>query len=797
MLIQSLKIGVRRLVNHKSYSAISIIGLGIAISVSLIILAYSFHHFSFDKNVPNSENSYRLISRVGDGSYNANTFACFDDILPGFTAVESHTICYTIHNIQDIFVGEKKIEVKEAIITDESFIDFFSPRMLDGNKQSLDEPNTMLVTPLIANKISTNAGVIGQRIGFRSFTANQDSLIYYTITGIVEPMQKESHMGYDILLSSTGHFSHTVNRVKHAKVFGGSIYVKLSPFADIASIETKLNDKAEALIGTQHGPPLNAFNHHFQSLTDIHFTPNTTAELRPVVRRSSLNILLMVGFLILAIATINFVNMYIARNTFQQKESSIIRFLGGNKRHLFGNMVSELFISIVLSFSLAFVLYMIFNISIARHYFGEWRISFFNIQFIVVAGLLFLFVVVATTIFMGINLLKTKQTNVLSNPSRILASLTPLVVFQFVLVIALMGFTILVNKQMNFIENKDLGYTPENVMVVHVPQVNHKINILREELLKESIVLSAATAQHYPGYRLQDMNFTTADNNFPFKFGFVDNNTIETLNIKPIKYFAEAKEKAINGWMINETFYNNLKSYYTEEQIASSDFPQNDKQSEFDARQKFVILGVISDFNYASLHSSIENFSFLIRGLQESPNRFLLVRFEQKHRPSIINAVEHHMAKIYPGQPINYSFLDEQLNDQYNSEQTLLKLINSFSILSILIGCLGLIGLSIFMSDKRTKEIGIRKVNGAKISEVLLMLSVDFVKWAAIAFVIATPIAYYAMNKWLQNFAYKTEISWWIFALAGFLALGIALLTVSWQSWRAATRNPVEALRYE
>ncbi len=797
MILQSLKIGIRRLINHKSYSTINIVGLGVAVSVSLIILAYSFHHFSFDKYVPNSENSYRLITRYGDGSYNANTFACFDEILPEFTAVESHTICYSIHNIQDIFVGEKEIGVKEAIITDESFIDFFSPRMLEGNKQSLNEPNTMLVTPMMANKISTSADVIGQRIGLRSFTANQDSLIYYTITGIIEPVPDESHMGYDILLSSTGHFSPTVKMLKNRKVFGSSIYVKLNPSADIAAIETNLNAKAEALIGTQHGPPLNAFSHQFQALTDIHFTPNTNVELRPVVRRSTLNILLMVGFLILAIATINFVNMYIARNTFQRKELSIVRFLGGNKLHLFGNMVSELIISIIISMALALLLLIIFNVSMANHFFGAWQISLLNNQFIVIAGFLFLFVVVATSIFMGINLLKTTQTNVLSNPSRKYNSITPLVIFQFILVIALMGFTILINKQMYFIENKDLGYMAQNILVVRAPQTNTKINILREELLKESCIVSVSTAHHYPGYRLQDMNFTTGDNSFPFKFGSIDSNTIETLNIKPIKYFTEAKGKAINGWMINETFYNNLKSYYTEEQIAASDFPEYEEQSEFDARQKFVILGVISDFNYASLHSNIENFSFYIRDTQENPNRFLLARFDQKQRRSVINAMEQHMAKIYPGQPINYSFLDEQLNDQYNSEQTLLKLINSFSMLSILIGCLGLIGLSIFISEKRTKEIGIRKVNGATISEILVLLNRNFVKWVAIAFVIATPIAYYAMQKWLENFAYKTELNWWIFALAGLLALAIALLTVSFQSWKAATKNPVQSLRYE
>ena len=205
----------------------------------------------------------------------------------------------------------------------------------------------------------------------------------------------------------------------------------------------------------------------------------------------------------------------------------------------------------------------------------------------------------------------------------------------------------------------------------------------------------------------------------------------------------------------------------------------------------------MSDFHYASLHSEIENFAFYIRESKTRYNRFVLARFEQNRTNEVIKAVENKIAEIYPGQPIKYSFLDEQLKSQYDSEQTLLKLINAFSILAILVACFGLIGLSIFITEKRSKEIGIRRVNGASVHEILRMLNMDFVTWVGIAFVIATPVAFYATQKWLENFAYKTTISWWIFALAGVLALGVALLTVSWRSWRAATKNPVEALRYE
>jgi len=272
---------------------------------------------------------------------------------------------------------------------------------------------------------------------------------------------------------------------------------------------------------------------------------------------------------------------------------------------------------------------------------------------------------------------------------------------------------------------------------------------------------------------------------------------IQTLEIKPLMYFTDAKETATNGWLINETFYNNLKSKYTDEQIATSDFPEDENQIENEADEEFIIHGVINDFHYASLHSEIGNFAFYIRNPEVRFSRFVLARFEQNKAKEVIDAVENKIAEIYPEQPIRYSFLDEELHSQYASEQVLLKLINAFSILAILVACFGLIGLSIFIMEKRTKEIGIRRVNGASVNEILYTLNKDFIKWVGIAFVIATPMAFYASQKWLQNFAYKTSLSWWIFILSGLFALLIALITVSWQTFKAARKNPVEALRYE
>ena len=292
------------------------------------------------------------------------------------------------------------------------------------------------------------------------------------------------------------------------------------------------------------------------------------------------------------------------------------------------------------------------------------------------------------------------------------------------------------------------------------------------------------------------MNFTNQGSSFLFQFGFIDKFTTRTLNIDPVIYFNEKKADATNGWLINETFYNQLRKSYSEEQIANSNFPTDENTEKDNSRSEFIILGVIKDFHYASLHNPIENFAFYVRP-DDINNRFVLVRFNPIHINIVIEAIESKISELYPGQLANISFIDEQINSQYASEQTLMRLINSFSLVAFLISILGLTGLTLYFNEQRTKEIGIRKVNGARITEILILLNQKYIKWVTIAFIIATPIAWYFMQKWLENFAYKTELSWWIFALAGMLALGIALLTVSWQSWRAATRNPVESLRYE
>ena len=353
MIQKSIKIAIRRLITLKAFSLINIGGMAIAISVGLAILLYTTHHYRFDKYIPDGENSYRLISTYGNGTFRTNTFACFDDVLSDYPEVKSHTLCYNNHNIEEVFIAENKIKVNDALLVNGSFFDFFSVKIIRGNKTAINQPNTMMVTPAMAKKLYPEKDAIGQTVLLRSFTRNQDSLISYTITGIVEPLPETSHIKYEMLLSQLGHFTPTTKIVKSRKVFGGLIYVKLFPSANINALEKSLQTIVEPILGGKHGPPLNAINHKLQPVYEIHTTQGLTNERQPTVRRSSLNILLMVGLLIFVIAIMNSVIMHITRTAFNRTTTLIIRFFGGNKMNLFLQTFMDVFISVMISFLLS------------------------------------------------------------------------------------------------------------------------------------------------------------------------------------------------------------------------------------------------------------------------------------------------------------------------------------------------------------------------------------------------------------------------------------------------------------
>jgi putative ABC transport system permease protein len=377
------------------------------------------------------------------------------------------------------------------------------------------------------------------------------------------------------------------------------------------------------------------------------------------------------------------------------------------------------------------------------------------------------------------NIVVTGKRNILRN------SLT---IFQFTTSIVLIICVIIVQRQIQFVKHKDLGFKKEQLLRLDMPDIQErdisKIMVMLEELRKSAFIKDISVTGAVPGSVNMSMgsNIENTDKNISMPCLLVDTTFLRTFGIKVIKGRDLQPGDFGQVCMFNETAYKHFEF-------------DNLDNKRFNNYGGFDIIGVVSDFHFRTLHEEIGP-AVIIFTPHYWP-RAINIRFAQNGIGHGMGFIQEKWEEILPGYPISYQFYDEWFDSMYRSEERFSKTIAFFAILAIVISCIGILGLAIFSSERRIKEIGIRKVNGAKIWEVMVMLNIDFVKWVGIAFVIATPVAWYAMNHWLQNFAYRTELSWWIFALAGLLALSVALLTVSWQSWHAARRNPVEALRYE
>jgi len=370
-----------------------------------------------------------------------------------------------------------------------------------------------------------------------------------------------------------------------------------------------------------------------------------------------------------------------------------------------------------------------------------------------------------------------------------------LTIVQFAIVIVLLGFSIFTKRQITYMNNKNLGYMDKNIFVVRIPSSQPRGSLLVEDIKNQPGVVSASTAHHHPGDIFQSMDFSAGDKKYQFGFRMVDPGFFETFDIRLVNKYG-SPERRMEGWVINETFYNNLLKDFSVEDIAASNF-RVDNDDPDNSSSKFVISGVMEDFHYSSLHNQIGNFAFAMRPSETTYNRWLLVRFMEGHSETVLAAIHNLMDTHFHGRAYDFLLLEDSLNKKYGASRKLSEVISIFALLSILIASFGLYGLSMFITQRRTKEIGIRKVFGAESWQIFYLLNLGFLKWVGIAFIIACPITIWTLKRWLVNFAYKTGMPWWIFVLLGLVVAGIALIAVTWQTGVAARSNPVAVIRHE
>ncbi|TKG97445.1 ABC transporter permease [Puteibacter caeruleilacunae] len=798
MMRHYVKTTFRNFVKNKFFSAVNIFGLVIGISSFLILFIHVSNEKSFDKWITGHENIYRVHS-VPKKLKNLNRARSMGFVHAVSSEIpELELATQFIHNpVGTIKIDDNSFQQNDILAVDEAFIKMFEVEAKVGNLLELKKPNTVFITEDFARKHYGDLNPIGQVIKFEA-DQYQQYIGDYEVRGIVKDTHPKTHLNYELLFSQKGSLQRLFESLPNGKYLRAYNYFKLPKDVSPELVAKKLTSLFDnSSLKHKIGPKDWEFS--LFPMDDIHLKSDFGFELRESSSKINISLFIVVSFVILLISLLNFTNLTVAKLIKRSKELGLKKFIGANRLQIIVQILVEVSIICVLSIGISLFFIQVITPFVNQLFDIEFHI-FYNEPAIYWSILAVIGVcLTVTTLFVVIFFLNRNSTiDILTHRNNFSGSfvLKSLLVGQVAIVIALISGTFLVNKQIDFVLNKPLGFDKENVVILRMKDLSKDSGSFTSALKRQSQVAEVGMTRQYIGYPAQSLPLDGLGIEGTAEFVFANYGYLKTMNIKLIENWINPSTENIQGTVINNHLYKRLMEKHGSIEALNAYQETQVVQRGQENYQVLKIIGVTEDFNYHSAHENIGDFAF---SLDESRNRarFIHVRLGKGSLHTGIDAIKSVWDEYFPNQEMNYFFIDEKIAQQYKAETILSRILYGFSCIAILISIIGISALALFISQQRTKEIGIRKVNGAKISEILTMLNKDFIKWVAIAFVLACPIAYYTMTKWLENFAYKTELSWWIFALAGVLALGIALLTVSWQSWRAATRNPVEALRYE
>ena len=795
MVWHNLKFIIQRIFNEKAFYGINIFGLVIGIFSFLVLFVYVANEKSFDKHFDDYNYIYRVISTPEgmDGTAWARSLGIINKAVATIPEVEESTQ-FSYCQLGTIKINDEAFKQKDIMSVDASFIKLFSVESKIGNLSELSNPNTAFVSEDFAKKYFKDENPIGKYIDVEALQYFRN-LGLYEIRGVVKNTHPKTHFNYHILLSQKGALNERYTSLPDRKIHWVYNYVKLKSDAIPKQVANKLLSYFnESSLKQTRGPK--DYNFSLIPLADIHLKSDYRFELEESSSKINIELFIIISLVILLVSVLNFINLTVAKLIKRTKELGLKRSFGASKIQLISQILFEVLILCIISIVVSLFFIEFAKPTINQYFEIDFHIYYSEpIVYLSIIGVLAVCLGL-TALFVGLFLYrKTTTTDILAERNNFSGSkiLKSLLVFQVTVVIILISSTLLVNKQIMFISDKSLGFDKENVVVLHLKDYSKDAAIFANELEKQSSIVSIGfTAQHF-GYPAQSFPLEGLEIDGTAEFVFANYNYLKTMNIQLIENWIIPSADTISGMVINEHLYKRLMEKHGSMEALNAFILSREVEPD---QTRINFIGVVNDFNYQSAHEKIGDFAFLL-GESQHRSRFIHIRLNPGNLKTAMNKINQIWNIHYPGQEFNYFFMDEKIAQQYKAETILSRILFTFSALGILISIIGISAMSLFISQQRTKEIGIRKVNGATVFEIIKMLNTYFIKWIAIAFVIATPIAWYAMEKWLQNFAYKTELSWWIFALAGFTTLLIVLLTVSWQTFKAARRNPVEALRYE
>ena len=810
MLSNYLKIALRNLLKYKVYSLINILGLALGIACTILILLWVQDELSYDEFHTNADRIYRVTRewKNPDGE----TSLHLARIAPPFAPLLANEYPNSIEHIARLLQDYNSL----LKIDDQSFVEdglfwaepavfnIFSIEMLNGDPATaLSEPNCIVLTTSIADKFFPGENPIGK-------TINYEDEGVLKVTGVIADMPENSHLKFDML----GSFAtmETIYGKTFMETNWGSnnylTYILLAKGQSAAELQEKLPafiDKyyAPALISYLGEAPdyvvsdLNVL--HMMKLTDIHLHSHLNSEVEQNGDINNVYLFSAIAFFILLIACINFMNLATARATKRGREIGTRKVLGAYKRQLIQQFLGESLLITFIAMLLAIV-FVEFALPEFNHFTGKaLHLQFFSHPLIIPALLLLTVLVGLVAGSYPAFLLSSfrpvatlKSSDKMSSGTRFR---TILVVTQFAISIGLIVSMGIVYQQLEFMRSKNLGFAKERVILLSGDgEMGENIESIQSQMQTNPNILAVTSSRLIPSGRLLNSSGAQIlDGDEPQRINFrlavvdVNYNFIDTYKMSLIAGRDFSRNYATDD---SASFILNRNAIT---QIGWTPESAIGKRMNYGGRDGIVI-GVVEDMHFESLHNKIVPIIFLI-----NPGRSY--RFAVKISGNDIPGTLAHIEKIWreylPDYPFTYDFLDDRVDAQYAGEEELGKIFGVFAMLAVVIACLGLYGLAAFTAEQRTKEMGIRKVLGATTGNLVGLLSKEFVLLVVIANLIAWPVAWFAMNKWLGTFAYSTTVGWWVFLGAGVLALIIALITVSWQAIKAALANPIKSLRYE
>lgn len=793
-----LKVTINNLRKHKSFSLINILGLAIGLACGILITSYVFHELSYDKYHEKADRIYRLHSDLKISGEHLN--------IPKTSPPMAE---YLVENYPEVlnavrFIPLSRMPVRHQnklfsedhiFFADNSVFDIFTFPFLKGDSgTALKIANSAVLTEEMAVKYFGSDDPIGKVL-------NINNEYDFNITGVLKNIPKNSHFVFDILCSFETLAQSESRQMRNWLSINYYTYILLHEGTDFKLLEQKLPEMIEKNVGGMLKTIKGEMAIYLQPLTRIHLHSNLMQEISGNSSIIYIYIFVAIAVFILAIACINFMNLSTARSTNRAKEAGLRKVMGANRSAIINQFLGESIFFCLISLVLALVL-----VELSLPFFKSLSGIDLNIGYLehpwiipVLIGLAVITGVVAgvypaffLSSFHPVRVIK----GIFKTGSGSIRFRSALVVFQFFISVFLIIGTIGIFNQINFMKNKRLGFQKEQIIVIPISDEStlDSLHPLKEELKKNNNILSVSASSHIPGqttyvnpfipegFSLQDMQYMGEL--------YVDHDFIPTLGIELAEgrnFSPDLQTDIQNSIIINETAAN---KFVWKDPIGKSiaDVSVSGKLKEK------TVIGVVKDFHIESLHKKVIP---LYIGYTTHTLNMLSVRIKPERISETISFIERKMKQFDPIRPFDYLFLDDSFDAQYRSEEQLSKIFSYFAFLAIFIACLGLLGLASHAAEQRTKEIGIRKVLGASVSDIMILLSREFTKWILIANIIAWPIAYYSLNKWLQGFAYRMNITLTAFFLSGLISLGIALITILLQTGRAASADPVRSLRYE